>query len=169
MRNRRSPLLSFGKRLLLAVAGVLVASAPFIAGLARAQTNTSPRFEVASLKEARLGGPAVELSMSPRRTPGRFTWSTNLYFMLSYAYRLPRWRISRKDQDHSFYSVAATLDPSATEDQARLMLQALLVERLKIASHREPKVSDGYALVVAKGGPKIKTANAAGEEPPMPD
>ena len=68
-----------------------------------------------------------------------------------------------------FYMIAATTDASATEDQVRLMLQTLLVERFKIPSHRETKEFQGYALVVAKNGPKLKTANALGEAPPMPD
>ena len=88
---------------------------------------------------------------------------------MSYAYRLPGWRISGIEKAQSFYTIDATLDASATEDQVRLMLQALLVERLNIVSHRETKELPGYALVVAKKGPKLKTADGLGEEPPMPD
>ena len=36
------------------------------------------------------------------------------------------------------------------------MLQALLVERLKLAAHKEERPRSGYALVVDKGGPKFK-------------
>jgi uncharacterized protein (TIGR03435 family) len=86
-----------------------------------------------------------------------------------YAYHLPTWRISGMDKDRSFYLVAATMDASATEDQVRLMLQALLVDRFKIVSHRETKEFQGYALVVGKNGPKLKTASASGEAPPLPE
>ena len=41
------------------------------------------------------------------------------------------------------------------------MLRALLEERFKLTTHRETKESQGYALVVAKGGPKLKPASAS--------
>jgi uncharacterized protein (TIGR03435 family) len=78
------------------------------------------------------------------------------------------WQISGVTGDALFYEIAAKTDPSATEDNIRLMLQDLLADRLKLVSHRVTKESSGYALVVAKGGPKLKTANSGGEAPPMP-
>jgi len=168
MRNRCSLRLNFAKKLLLAAAGMLVAPAPLIVGLARAQTNTKPTFEVASLREVRAGD-VVPLNAFPRRTGGKFGWNTSLGRLACYAYHLPYWRISGFDKDRSFYTVVATMDASATEDQVRLMLQALMVDRLKIVSHRVTKEFQGYALVVAKGGPKLKTANGRGEAPPMPE
>lgn len=35
-------------------------------------------------------------------------------------------------------------------------LQALLIDRLKLATHREPVEVDGYALVASKSGSKLK-------------
>jgi uncharacterized protein (TIGR03435 family) len=49
------------------------------------------------------------------------------------------------------------------------MLRALLTERLKLATRRVTKQVKGYALVIAKGGHKLKTANSRGETPPMPE
>ena len=46
-------------------------------------------------------------------------------------------------------------DSSVTEAQLRLMLQALLVERFKLQVHQERREASGFALVVAKGGPKL--------------
>ena len=40
------------------------------------------------------------------------------------------------------------------------MLQALLAERLKLEVHREVKNLQGYALVIAPGGPKIRRVEA---------
>jgi uncharacterized protein (TIGR03435 family) len=48
------------------------------------------------------------------------------------------------------------------------MLQALLVERFKLAAHRGNKAQEVYALVVAKGGPKVKDA-ASQADVSMPD
>lgn len=39
----------------------------------------------------------------------------------------------------SIYQIEATTDPDTTEDQERLMLQALLIERFKMIAHRETK------------------------------
>jgi uncharacterized protein (TIGR03435 family) len=164
---KRSFRLNF-KKLVLATAGILAASAPLIVRFAEAQTNTNPEFEVASLKEVQDGGPPADLTVGPRRTPGRFRWTAPLIVLASYAYHRPQWCISGIDKDRSFYIVDATMDASTTEDQVRLMLQVLLVDRFKIVSHRETKELQGYALLVAKNGPKLRTANG-GEAPPMPD
>ena len=170
MKNRRVLRLNFGKKLALSVAGIAALAAPIIVGLAKAQTNASPAFEVASLREVRDADGRAVLSMTPRRTEGRFTWTAPIPLLSSYAYHLPQWRISGIDKKApTFYVIAATTDASATEDQVRLMLQALLVDRFKIVSHRETKEFQGYALVAAKNGPKLKAANGLGEAPPMPD
>jgi uncharacterized protein (TIGR03435 family) len=42
-----------------------------------------------------------------------------------------------------------------------IMVQALLADRFKLAVHRETKVLPHYALVVAKGGPKMQETKAA--------
>jgi len=39
------------------------------------------------------------------------------------------------------------------------MLQGLLADRFKLAAHRETKALPGYALVIAKNGPKLQEAN----------
>ena len=52
---------------------------------------------------------------------------------------------------------------SATQQELLEMLRALLAERFKLQVSRESRQESGYALVVAKNGPKIKRA-LAGEE-----
>lgn len=42
--------------------------------------------------------------------------------------------------------------------QMELMLRTLLAERFKLAVHRETKEGNVYALVIAKGGPKLQEA-----------
>ncbi len=50
-------------------------------------------------------------------------------------------------------------DPTkATEQQLLEMLQALLIERFQLKYHREVKEMPGYALTVAKNGPKLHPA-----------
>jgi uncharacterized protein (TIGR03435 family) len=144
---------------------ILAASTPGVVGLAAAQTNTTPQFEVAALKVQ--NGPG-RLSISPQRSGGRITWNAPLQSLLSYAYRIPMQQVTGKYEMY-FYELAAKTDPSASDDEVRLMLRALLNERLKLVFHRETKEATGYALVIDKGGPKLKTANSQGELPPMPE
>jgi uncharacterized protein (TIGR03435 family) len=50
-------------------------------------------------------------------------------------------------------------DPTKTTEQQLLqMLQGLLIERFKLKFHRETKDMPGYALVVAKNGPKLQAS-----------
>jgi len=51
-------------------------------------------------------------------------------------------------------------------DQMRERLRALLAERFQVVLHREAKEQSVYALVVAKGGPKLQPAQA--KEPTGP-
>jgi uncharacterized protein (TIGR03435 family) len=51
--------------------------------------------------------------------------------------------------------------------ESRLMLQSLLADRFHLKVHIETKVLPVYALVVAKGGPKLKAS--APPPPPSPD
>ena len=54
-------------------------------------------------------------------------------------------------------------DPEHTsQDQLRVMLQNLLIERFNLKFHREKKEMPGFDLVVAKSGLKMKPAEGAG-------
>jgi len=134
-----------------------------IAGMAGAQSTPQPHFEVASVKG---GGDAF--STRPDRSAGRIRWTTQLCYLIGYANHLDFSRVTGKNGG-SVYSVEATFDPAATDDQVRLMVQALLAERFKMRAHRASREADGYALVVGKGGLKIKEANPGAAPPAMPE
>ena len=78
--------------------------------------------------------------------------------LITWAYNLtaasqtvgPEWLYSEQ------YDIAAKADESATQDQLRLMLQALLAERFKLAIRHTTEQRPLYALVVGKGGPKLR-------------
>ncbi|MBI4473041.1 MAG: TIGR03435 family protein, partial [Acidobacteria bacterium] len=60
------------------------------------------------------------------------------------------------------FQIEAAADPSTTTtDQLRLMLQTMLADRfkLKLKLRRETRELPGYALLVAKNGPRLKNAN----------
>jgi len=61
------------------------------------------------------------------------------------------------------YDVVAKVPPGATRDQFRLMLQNLLVERFHLSVHHEARTLLCSALVVGKGGPRLKAS--AGQSP----
>src|ERR1017187_4870013 len=177
MTNRFPRKLSYGKKLLLASVAFLVIAGPIVMGLmnparsrAQAQTAAPLSFDVASVKVPLDQG---VFGTRPRRSPGRFTWTTQLAYLIGYAYRLEWDRISGASATipgwGGIYEVAATMSPKATEDQIRLMMRSLLSDRFKMVSHFETKNADGWALSVAKNGPKIHEAKEEDPAPPFPD
>jgi len=62
-----------------------------------------------------------------------------------------------KSRDVRFDIVAKT-GPSVSWDDAKLMMQNLLTERLKLSIHHEAREMPFLALVVAKNGPKLSPA-----------
>jgi uncharacterized protein (TIGR03435 family) len=57
------------------------------------------------------------------------------------------------------FDIAAKLPPGATVEQFRIMLRNLLVERFKIAVHREVRPTSVLELTVTRDGPKFKAAD----------
>jgi uncharacterized protein (TIGR03435 family) len=167
--------LEFGKRLLLSA--LAIAAGPVAMGLLhvpRGQAQMQPpvaaplSFDVASVKA--LTQPWIETS--PKRSGGRFTWTTDLGYLIGYAYRMQPFRISGPipASDSEFvYRVDATTAPAATDDQVRLMLQSLLVDRFKMVAHRVTKDVEGYSLSIGKGGLKIQEARAEDQPAPLPE
>ena len=62
------------------------------------------------------------------------------------------------------FDIVAKLPAGATKEQVPEMLKALLADRFKLKLHRDTRETPVYALVVAKGGLKIK--EVADEPPP---
>jgi uncharacterized protein (TIGR03435 family) len=96
--------------------------------------------------------------------------------LMNYAYESP-WRYRSAEpawastQDFSpnwevFQIEGAAGDPrSATTTQLRQMLQTMLLDRFKLKIHRETVDIQGYALRIAKNGPKLKEASGDVELP----
>jgi uncharacterized protein (TIGR03435 family) len=139
-----------------------------------AQAQAPPAFEVASIKpskpDARSGTPPQFLS------GGRFV-ATNvpLLFVIATAWNVPFQgpRLTRGSDSLSTldrYDIEAKAPagafPAGMSDQARLeevrlMLQTLLIDRFKLVMRKETKELPIYAVVVAKGGPKLEKAKIA--------
>jgi bla regulator protein BlaR1 len=150
-RNRLSPKLGFGRKLLLAAAVTAAISIPIAIGLAQSET-----FEVATIKPAHYaGGP---LRVTPKIEPAGINFeNVTLKLCIQRAYGVkpyqvtgPAWIAADR------YTILAKSGGHAKEEQLLLMLRTLLADRFKLVSHREMKDMPVYALVVAKNGPKLK-------------
>ena len=64
----------------------------------------------------------------------------------------PKWIASDR------YDILAKAPDAAGQIQLMQMLQTLLADRFQMQFHRESRLVAGYALVVAKSGPKLKEA-----------
>jgi uncharacterized protein (TIGR03435 family) len=147
---------------------------------ASAQGPLQSRFEVASVKPASPDAQLSAMNGGPMpagpfnqsgNDPGRIAWTNvRLARIIQVAYDFPQDRIIGPDWlGTQGYDIAASVPPATTVANFRLMLQALLAERFKLAVRRETKEVSGFALEVAKGGSKLKPANpTAAEQKPDP-
>ena len=126
------------------------------------------QFEVASVKPVPpnangysrgcFGGPGSS-------NPGRYTCSNvSVSHMVITAYGVEPYRVRPLViTDTNRFDVEAKVPPGSTAEQVRMMLRNVLAERFKLKFHNEKIETQGYALVVAKGGLKLKEST-----PPLP-
>ncbi len=135
-------------------------------------------FEVASIKPAGPLNPAAIQSGKMRvgmKVDGAMVdiGSFSLTDLIRTAYEVKDYQISGPDLGNVMtaerFNIQATIPAGATEKQVPQMLQALLADRFKLVVHRETKDHSVYALVVAKGGPKLKEADPEPAAPETPE
>src|SRR5437016_12640136 len=139
---------------LLAVGIALTARAP-------AQPVATPEkplsFEVASLKPAAPG--AQGGIIRPMRGNQSYV-ATNmpLRVLIRIAYGVSDRQLSGGPSwiDTETFDMDAKAEKPATVDELHLMLRTLLEERFQLKVHKETKEQAVFALVVDKGGPKMK-------------
>lgn len=167
MKNRISHDLGFGSKLLLAGAALVAVAGPLAVGIMdapalRGQSGTvaAPKYEVAAIRPAKEDG---EVGFDTEK--GRFTaHNVTVKALVSRAYDLDKGLISGgpKWVNSDTYDIDAKFPDGLaqpTSEQGRLMLQSLLADRFQLVIHREPGEVSGYALVVAKNGPKMERAD----------
>jgi len=96
--------------------------------------------------------------------PGRLT-CTNvpLKRYLIAAWGLKDYQVSAPDwMNDERFDLTATMPAGTPPHEVLVMLQALLVDRFKLATHRETKELAVYALVVDRNGLKLKPAEGFG-------
>jgi bla regulator protein blaR1 len=179
MSGQSARTLNPGRKLLLFAAGILALAAPIVAGLFHAApartgsqiqntTGAVPALANFSIAPSKPGDNRAALGFGLN---GFFSKNASLQQVIRAAYGVeddrivggPAWLSSEK------YDVEAKADNSGANDPRKLsfdqhiseekgMLQALLADRLKLGVHRETRELSVYALVLAKGGPKLQEA-----------
>jgi uncharacterized protein (TIGR03435 family) len=133
-----------------------------------AQPLQAQQFDIASVKASPPGNGFGSMDGGPlppgpfnmaNHDPTRITWTkTRLIRILMMAYDLPADRISGPNWlETETYDIVATVSPGTTVPNFKLMVQNLLKERFNLAVHQETRDVSGYAVEVARGGPKLKT------------
>lgn len=119
-------------------------------------------FEVATIKPSAPMNPSLiaagKLRVGMKVEAGRVDIGFfSLADLIRTAYRVKAYQVSGPDWiSGQRFDILAKMPEAATKEQVPEMLQALLAERFKLTIHRESKDHSIYALVVGKGGPKLK-------------
>jgi uncharacterized protein (TIGR03435 family) len=134
---------------------------------AQSAADPRPAFEVASVKPTPPGSLGYT-SWSPFGTNRYAATNATLESLvqIGYGYGVLIDQIlgvEKLGSEHYDVSVKAEDGVLLTLDQLQPRLQRLLAERFKLATHRAQKEYDGYALVVAKGGPRLKPTAGVSE------
>ena len=150
------------QRAILSAGLIFFTSCAAFGQAAATAAGDSPTFEVASVKPAEpqtTGMIRVRMSGGPGSAdPGQLMYSNvSLKNVLTTAYAVKGYQINGpKWLDSERFDIVAKIPKGATKEQFQLMLQNLLAERFKLTLHHETKELPVYALVVGKGGPKMK-------------
>jgi uncharacterized protein (TIGR03435 family) len=138
---------------------VLAATAAF--------AQTKPAFEVAVIKPAppmdiakvaaamQAGGKMpIGANVDARRAEYLYL---DLRSLMSYAYGVKPWQITGPEwMSTTRFDIVAGMPDGSKKEDAPKMLQTLLEERFKLTTHRASAEHPVLALVVGKGGPKLK-------------
>lgn len=130
----------------------------FLTRIAVAQSPTEhPEYEVASVKLNTSGTQMVRIN-GGLGSPRFAATNMSLRMLITFAYNVKNFEISGEKGviDAGRYDIEArSAVAKPTEEQSRLMLQALLADRFRLTVHRETKEVPVYALVPVKGGSKL--------------
>jgi uncharacterized protein (TIGR03435 family) len=159
MINRDTHKLGFGKKAVLAAAGIAAVVVPIVAGQAQTPApGKKVEFEVASIRRAIDDG---NHDSSTNESLYR-THNLSLKRLIAAAYEIdlrqiyggPNW------VDSDSYDITAKFhkDAALTHEKVLQMLQSLLADRFQLVIHRELRQASGYELVVGKKGTKMEQA-----------
>jgi uncharacterized protein (TIGR03435 family) len=129
-----------------------------------------PIFDAVSIKPHDPNAQNTRIQVAPTRYSAQ---NVSLKWLIMFAYNLKsedqvlglsgapgsaRFDVEAK-MDEETVEAFKKLPLQEAEDRRRLMLQSMLADRFKLKVHRESKELPMYALVIAKGGFKLKDAD----------
>lgn len=126
-----------------------------VAGAALAQTpDARPAFEAAFVKINTSGSNGS----SSNGTTGQIVMvNQSLKRLVERAYNVKPFQVTGPEwMENVRFDITAKYPEDTKNSDRPAMLKTLLEDRFKLATHSESKEMPGYALVVAKGGLKIK-------------
>ena len=117
-----------------------------------------PEFEVATIKPS---DPAKCCARNWGRDGRRFdTYNMNLKYVMQWAWNLQAKQIVGGPPwiDEQRYNIDGEIDGDGVPNdrQWKIAVQKLLIERFRLQFHHEKRVMPAFALVIAKGGPRLK-------------
>ena len=128
-----------------------------------AQETSKLEFEVATIKPSPPPEPGQGYTVGCKGGPGQtdpemfrcqnmspMNFISRAFGMSSYLVTGPDWLRADK------FDVTAKVPAGTTKEQFAIMLQNMLIDRFKLATHHESKEIARYDLVVAKNGLKLK-------------
>lgn len=148
---------------------LLIASSAVLPLHSQVDTASKLKFDVVSVRRDNSGSENIRI-FSPTEGDGLTLNNVTLLDVIAYSYNiqsanrlsgLPDWAkserydIQAKVADNDVAVFRQTQEPGRKE-----MIQQLLAQSFMMKSHTEPKEISIYALVVAKGGSKMKDAKA---------
>jgi len=138
----------------------------FVTFMGFGQTAPPPQFEVASIRPsapAGLGQVGLGLHIDGSQVSIR---QFALKDEIAIAFNLKQYQVSGPDWlATEKFDIVAKLPDGAPRNQVREMLQALLLDRFQMKTHHETKDFSVYAVVVGKGGLKMKESPADPADP----
>lgn len=131
--------------------------------------QTKPVFEVATIKPSQpmdLAKVAAALQAGGKMPIGANIENLRAEYMyldlkslMSYAYGVKPYQITGPDwMGATHFDIVAKMPEGSKKEDAPKMLQSLLEERFKLTTHRASVEHPVLALVVGKGGPKLKAS-----------
>ncbi len=172
--------LDWGKKFLLAAAALIAAFVPFLAGIARAQSD-SKAFEVASIRLQ--GGDPGTIAVS-EVSKGRFAVTENTFRLMVFAFKLPGCRMSVLTGEacplisgepswmrQERYTIQATTPPGTRDynmsdyiegraDDLYAMVRKLFESRFNLKYHLESRDVSVYRITVTRGGAKLPSSQS---------
>jgi len=125
-----------------------------------ASVKPAPPMDMQKLAAAMRGGGKLPVGATIGASRAEYT-GLPLNQLIAMAYKVKPYQITGPDwMTAQRFDIVAKYPEGATKADAPKMLQALLEERFKLTLHRETKEHPVLALVVGKGGSKLKDSGS---------